>query len=493
MADEIYHPDKYFQDPAEEFARKYPHHHRTFFNRPDFTRRRFFQLAGAGLSGSYLLGQQAAPPVISSQNMATKNTAKNCIFILLTGAISTRDSWNLKVTPDIAASVVTRMNPTMINNVNWPVGIFPKLGHHLGDIALVRSMSSWALVHSLAQTWAQIGRNPAAALGNIAPNIGSVVAIEKDTERKPGQVFPAFVALNSGGGIGNGYFSANYAPFRLNQPNGTNGTAGIPGTTNANGQTVFNNMFSRLHQIDDPLRTNSPYGTPLQDYDAFYSAAKGMMYNSAVTQAFTFSAADSQRYGVNNAGNSFGNACLVAKQVLAADQGTRFIQITLGGWDMHSDIYGLQNPNGTNMFTLGPQLDSGVAALIDDLKATGQFDKTLIVMVGEFGRTPGISGAGGRDHFLLMSAFMAGGGVSGGKVIGATNADNSSVTTYGWAGSSGAPAPRYVRPEDIESTIYSAMGIDWTTIRYDDPFKRGFEYVPFASEGTYGPVNELWS
>src|ERR1051326_8323118 len=89
--------------------------------------------------------------------------------------------------------------------------------------------------------------------------------------------------------------------------------------------------------------TNSTYGTPLQDYDAFYSAAKGMMYNPAVTQAFTFSAADSTRYGVNNTGTSFGNACLVAKQILAADQGTRFIQISFGSWDMHSDIYGLQN------------------------------------------------------------------------------------------------------------------------------------------------------
>ena len=493
MPDEIYQPDKYCQDPAEQFARKYPHHHQTFFNRPDFTRRRFFQLAGAGLTGSYLLGQQPSSPVIVSQNMATKNTAKNCIFILLTGAISLRDSWNLKVTSDISAAVQSRMAPTMINNVNWPVGIFPKLGQHLGDIALVRSMSAWALVHSLAQTWAQIGRNPAAALGNIAPNIGSVVAIEKDKERKPGQVFPAFVALNSGGGIGNGYLSANYAPFRLNQPSGTNGTAGIPGTTNSNGQGVFNTMFSRLHQIDDPLRTNSPFGTPLQDYDAFYSAAKGMMYNPAVTQAFTFSAVDSQRYGVNNAGTSFGNSCLVAKQILAADQGTRFIQISLGSWDMHADIYGLQNPNGNNMFTMGPQLDGDVAALIDDLKAAGQFDNTLIVMVGEFGRTPGISGAGGRDHYLLLSAMLAGGGISGGKVIGATNADNSAVTDYGWAGSSGNPAPRYVRPEDIESTIYSALGIDWTTIRYDDPFKRGFEYVPFASTGTYGPVNELWS
>jgi hypothetical protein len=500
MPDEIYQPAKYFEDPAEKFARKYPHHHQTFFNRPDFTRRRLFQLAGMGLSGSYLMGQ-SAPPGIVSQNMTTKNTAKNCIFILLTGAISSRDSWNLKITPDMDPTVVGRINPTMINNVNWPVGIFPKLGQHLGDVALVRSMSAWALVHSLAQTWAQIGRNPAAALGNIAPNIGSVVAIEKDKERRPGQVFPAFVALNSGGGIGNGYFPATYAPFRLNQPNGTNGTAGIPGTTNANGQSVLNTMLSRLHQIDDPLRLNSPYGQPLQDYDAFYSAAKGMMYNPAVTQAFTFSAADSQRYGVNNTGTSFGNSCLVAKQILAADQGTRFIQISFGSWDFHVDIYGRQNPNGSNMFTMGPQLDAGVAALIDDLKAAGQFDNTLIVMVGEFGRTPGLNQGGGaaagRDHYLLLSALLAGGGISGGKVIGATNTDNSAVTDYGWDPTNGNPlaasAQRYVRPEDLESTIYSALGIDWTTIRYDDPFKRGFEYVPFASKGTYSPIHDLWS
>ena len=500
MPDEIYQPAKYFDDPAEKFARKYPHHHQTFFNRADVSRRRFFQLAGAGLTGSYLMGQSASTPVtIVSQNMATKNTAKNCIFILLTGAISSRDSWNLKVTSDLAASVVTRMNPTLINNVNWPVGIFPKLATHLGDVALVRSMSAWALVHSLAQTWAQIGRNPAAALGDIAPNIGSVVAIEKDKERKPGQVFPAFVALNSGAGIGNGYLPATYAPLRLNQPNGTNGTAGIPNTINPSPTTpaTFNTMFSRLHQIDDPLRLNSPYGSPLQDYDAFYSAAKGMMYNPAVDAAFKFSAADSQRYGVNSAGTSFGNACLVAKQILAADQGTRFIQISFGSWDMHSDIYGVQNPNGGNMFTMGPQLDGGVAALIDDLKAAGKFDETLIVLVGEFGRTPGISGAGGRDHFLLLSSMLAGGGIKGGKVIGATNADNSSVTDFGWDPTNGnslaAKASRYVRPEDLESTIYSAMGIDWTTVRYDDPFKRGFEYVPFASQGTYSPIHDLWS
>ena len=112
-----------------------------------------------------------------------------------------------------------------------------------------------------------------------------------------------------------------------------------------------------------PLRTNSPYGQPLQDYDAFYNSAKSLTYNSVVNQAFGYSAADSARYG----GTSFGNACLIAKQVLAANQGTRFVQITFGSWDMHQDIYGQQNPKGNNLYTLCPQLDTGVGQLMTDL------------------------------------------------------------------------------------------------------------------------------
>jgi len=87
---------------------------------------------------------------------------------------------------------------------------------------------------------------------------------------------------------------------------------------------------------------------------------------------------------------------------------------------------------------------------------------------------------------------FAGAGVKGGKVIGATSADGSKTTDYGWNGS-GTTGPRWVYPEDVEATIYSAMGIDWLKVRMDDPFHRGFEYVPFASAGTYGPINELWT
>src|SRR4051812_34439688 len=169
------------RDKSDEFARRYPHHHRTFFNRPHWTRRDFFRMTGAGLTGSYLTQTAPAAPLITSQGVATRNTAKNCIFILLTGAISTVDTFDLKVT----SATPAKINPTLVNGVNWPMGLLPKLSTQLPNIAIVRSMSAWALVHSLAQTWTQIGRNPAAALGDIAPNIGSVVAIEKDPERQP--------------------------------------------------------------------------------------------------------------------------------------------------------------------------------------------------------------------------------------------------------------------------------------------------------------------
>jgi uncharacterized protein (DUF1501 family) len=336
-------------------------------------------------------------------------------------------------------------------------------------------------VHSLAQLWTQIGRNPAAALGDVAPNIGSITALEKANDRQPGQAFPTFIALNSNSGAGSGYLDSRFAPFKT-----TPATAGLANTTHPDGEVRLNAKWSLLHQLDDGLRVDSPYGKPYEDMDDFYTAAKGLMYNPAVNQAFGFTAADSTRYG----GTSFGNACLVAKQILAAGQGTRFIQITLGGWDMHQNIYGVNGDptKGTNIFTLGKQLDDGLSGLIADLKSAGMFGETMIVAAGEFGRTVGkLSPAAGRDHYPQQFALFAGAGVRGGRVIGSTNADGSATVDPGWSRN------RDVKPEDIEATIYSAMGINWTTIRYDDPFGRGFEYVPFAKDDVYGPVNELWA
>jgi hypothetical protein len=283
--------------------------------------------------------------------------------------------------------------------------------------------------------------------------------------------------------------SATYAPFHVANPRA--GSVNLPNTANSLGQSRFNTMYTRLAQIDGGLRANSPYGDPLEGLGELYGRARDMMYNATVDAAFTISQADDTRYG----GTSFGRACVVAKQVLASDQGTRFIQINFNGWDHHAGIYAAQ---GSSMVTMGPQLDAGLAGLIDDLKSAGLYANTMIVVVGEFGRTPKVSGADGRDHYLLQSALLAGGGVKGGKIIGATNNTDeggglgATVTDYGWSGS-GNTGPRFVRPEDIESTILSAMGIDWTTVRYDDPFGRGYEYVPFSKDGQYGPINELFT
>jgi len=202
------------------------------------------------------------------------------------------------------------------------------------------------------------------------------------------------------------------------------------------------------------------------------------MYNPTVTKAFSYTAAESTSYG----STSFGNACVLARQVLAANQGTRYIEITLGGWDMHVNIYA-----ANQLPTLAKQLDNGLSQLMTDLQADGTLSETLIVMAGEFGRTVGaLTGAAGRDHLQQQFAFFAGAGVTGGKIIGATDPTGATTTSFGWS------RDRIVKPEDIEATIYSAMGINWTTVRYDDPLGRGFYYVPNSDQDIYGPINELW-
>jgi hypothetical protein len=461
------------QEKFNCYCKKHGYSNKTFFNRPHWTRRNFFQMAGAGVTGAFLAQRYAkADAVVTNSGATTKNTATNCIFVLLAGAPSHTDTFDLKVINGVTPASFA---PATFNGVMFPAGLMPGLAAQIGDFAIVRSMQSHALVHSLAQTWTQIGRNPSAALGNIAPNIGSIVSIEKDPQRKSGQVFPTFVGLNSPGGVGNGYLAATYAPFKVT-PNAN----GITYTTNPDGQSRFNNRYNLMQSIDTSLRVGSPYGQPMDDYQDFYAAANGMMYNPVVTSAFSFTSADSVRYG----SSSTGNAMLVASQVLKANQGTRFIQITSNdGWDMHQNIYAA----ATGLPAKGKLLDAGLSALMTDLKSNGLFDNTLIVMVGEFGRTVGpLTAAAGRDHWPQQFAFFAGGGIKGGTVVGQTNATGSDTSVYGWS------QKRYVYPEDIEATIYSALGIDWTSVRHDDPLGRGFEYVPQTGAVPFYPVHELW-
>lgn len=461
------------KEKFERFLARHPHVHAFPATRPYWTRRRFFEVLGAGVSAAVLakeaFGQNTG--VVARGNPKLLNKAKNVVFILLTGAPSHVDTFDLKV---LDGTTPASFQPETINGVLFPTGLMPKLAQALPDYAIVRSLRSWALQHNLGQAWAQIGRSPAAALGDIAPNIGSIVSIEKRGERRSSDTFPTFLGLNSNDMVGSGYLNAAFGPVKF-----TPASAGFPDTVNADGQARFEQKWNLLYQLDAPLRSASVYGGEVEDYDAFYKAARGMMFNPKVDQAFRYSTQEAQRYG--NSG--FGNACLTAYKVLAADAGTRYVQINFGSWDHHQSIY-----DAANLPRMASALDSGLATLLADLKTGGLLNETLVVVMGEFGRTVGrLTGQQGRDHFTQQFALVAGAGVKGGRTIGSTNDSGSEAREFGWS------RERDIRVEDFEATIYSALNINYTNIRYDDPFQRGFEYVPSADVDLYGPIEELWA
>jgi hypothetical protein len=408
------------------------------------------------------------------------STAKNVIFILLAGAPSQTDTLDLRVGSWTPAT----FTPTTINGIDWPSGLLPTLADQLSAsrFSIIRSCQSTALVHALLQNWAQIARNPTSATGKIAPNVGSVVALETEPQRLSSQKMPGFLSLNGGGSLaGAGYFSGRYSPFDVT-PNAN----GLTNLANPDGQAVFTARYNMLQIADAKLRAlPAPYGTKVEEMSDFYSSARSLMYDPGVTNAFKFTSTEQTRYGNSN----FGNACVTARNVIAANLGTRFVQITLGGWDNHQNIYAAN----AGIFPSARQLDVGLGNLILDLStmpgSKGQtlLDETLIVAKGEFGRTIGnITSQQGRDHYFVHAALIAGGGVRGGRVIGSTTADGANVDDPGW--SEGRP----VYAEDIAATIYSAMGINYSTTRHDDPLGRGFEYIPSTGSYLGRPVVELF-
>jgi hypothetical protein len=443
-----------------------------------FTRRTFLQVAGTGLVASYFADVASAKLLESATtvNPTLHKSAKNCIMIFLSGAPSHVDTWDLKE----GAWTPADFAPTTFGAIRWPQGLMPNTANHLGKMAIIRSALSWAAVHNLAQEWAQIARNPGGATGSIAPHIGAVVSLESQLTRQPADILPGFVSINQVM-AGSGYLPAKYAPFGV-----TPSASGLSSLAHPDGAARLSDRWGLLQSID-PDRKSGGLGRNADDMGTFYDQAKTLVDSPDVNKLFSYATDEYARYG----STAFGASMIVARNLVNAQRGTRFVQTTLGGWDHHSNIYAKQ---GSSLYTSMKTFDPAYAALLADLAGmpgsqAGKtlLDETLVVVLGEFGRTVGaLNAQQGRDHFLRMSVVFAGGGVKGNTVVGKTDATGSSATEFGIA------ANRDVRPEDVASTIYSAIGIDYTTVRHDDPLNRGFEYVPFSKDGTYGPVNELF-
>jgi hypothetical protein len=450
---------------------------------PSFSRRGFLRVAGTGLLATWLR-DVASPALLHgavTNGVSLKGTAKSCILIFLSGGPSQVDTWDLKE----GAWTPPELEPTSYNGIRFPQGLMPRTAEQLGRMTIVRSALAWAAVHPLAQSWMQIARNPASTAGSIAPHLGAVVALEAQLGRRPDDILPGFVALSSGTVPcivpDAGYLPGEYGPFSI-VPNAT----GLGELTHPDGPARLAERMQVLELLDAKRRSGE-LGRRSMDMDGFYASARRLTESPEANALFSLSPGEHARYGESE----FGDALIIARNLVGARRGTRLVQVTMSDWDHHGGLYATQ---GSSLFTNMQVFDPAFGALLGDLaSAQGTqpgrtlLDETLVVVLSEFGRTVGPPNpAGGRDHFLRMSVVFAGGGTRGGRVLGATDATGANAKEYGWS------RDRDVRPEDIAATLYSALGIDYTTVRHDDPLKLGYEYVPQSRTGVYGPIDELF-
>ena len=472
----------------------------TGFSRRDFVR------IGGGSVAAYALADGMRPfETVAQSSPPRLDTADACIFIKLAGAMSHMDTFSIKV----GAWTPANFNVQTRNGITLSGLLFPNLLNQTNKFSVIHSAQSWVPVHPVAQYWLDTAQEFNAALALERPAMGAVVALEYQGQRRPGiDVFPGFVSLIAQPAVGNGFLNGLVAPFPIagGAPQAAGRlipVTGVPGLTHPRGQAAFNRFYTNLSNLDAANRGGaSPWGTTVNNYNDFFVAAKDMMYHQDVTQAFTYADAERANYG----NTTFGDSLLVARNLVTADKGTRFVHVTFGGWDMHANVY---NP------TLGLQarcnaLDSGLARLLVDLNNTpsptrpGQnmLQTTMIVMMGEFGRTPpnrygptGLNAQNGRDHYAnVQFAFVAGGGTRPSRNLGATDAFGSAITRTDFAGGAGRPLPvgPNVRMEDIAVTIYSALNIDWTKEIQDTPSRRVYQYVNGGPNTYYREVRELF-
>lgn len=436
-----------------------------------FTRRSLL-FRGAGAAGFSLLNSHADAQN-QALNVKPRGTAKSCVFINLAGAPSHLDTFAPKDGPWNLSDADLRQyaGGVVLSNKFWP-----NISRLANDLCILRSVRSWEAAHERGQYYIQTSHTLNPASSNDLPHIGAVCAKEK---AGTGPVSP-FVAVNAGAIQGSAILGGKFSPLST--------TANRAGLSNlihccfGDPQTRLNQRLEFLDQLEAPLRKN-PLSDEAANLQAYITSARGMVYQDSVVNAFKFSAADESRYG----NTDFGRSLCVIRNLVKAKNGAVFLTTTLNGWDLHANMF--DRGARENFYIQSATLDRALYEFVSDLRASGDLASTLIVVMGEFGRTPGVlNGRGGRDHWRdTLCAMMLGGGVGGGRVIGETDAEGAQIVSPGWS------QDRPIYPEDIVSTIYSALGINWTKTTTDTPSGRLFEYVPGAIQNLYQPIDEVFA
>jgi hypothetical protein len=418
----------------------------------------------SGMSRRHFLGHMAmtalALPAVqffgaleaNAQQLRRRN--KRCILLWMSGGPSHLDTWDLKPESEKNGGPFKPIE-TSASGVSISEHL-PHLSHQMKHLSIIRSLDSKEGNHDRGTYMMHTGYAPNPTV--VHPSFGSYCSIELG-EKLASFDLPHFIAINTPS-VGAGFLGMSHSPFMVQNPN-----APIANLSPPNGVDEMREQrrLQMLGMVEDHFLAQKR-GQAAVDHKSVYQKTVRMM-NSAYTRALSLKGepdAVRERYGKG----SFGSGCLMARKLV--ETGVTFVEVALGGWDTHTNNF------ETLSQRILPELDKGMSALVADLARSGLLDSTLVVWMGEFGRTPRINQNAGRDHWpRSWSVVMGGAGIKGGQVVGATDKDGVDITD------------RPVGVMDVVATMTKAMGIPLTT-QYTTPLGRPMKIVDAGS-----PISEL--
>ena len=431
-----------------------------------FTRRDCLQvglggLLGTGLASGLRARAEAAAP--------TNRQADSCILVWLDGGPTHYETFDPKPDAPVEIRGEYEAIATKIPGVNFSKHM-TQLASIADRLSIVRSIKHNQGNHGAGNHYMMTGAPPRIPVGcgafvSFHPSLGSVAAKERTAPAGMPSYFSIPRMSRSGGP---NFLGAKYGPFVVpDDPNSSSFRvrdvalpAGLDGTRYSGRQDI-RQQIDRLKRIREEAA-----GDPVVAIDEFYQQGQELISSAEAQRAFDIHSEPEttrEKYGRNG----FGQRALLARRLVEA--GVPFITLYDGGWDHHRTIFSSLNSKL-------PPIESSIAALISDLEARGMLERTLVLVLGEFGRTPKVNSRGGRDHWSnAMSVMFAGGGTPGGQIVGATDRQGYSAVE------------RVLSPENFASTVYGKLGIDPDRI-VRTPEGRPVHYV---SDPT--PIKELMS
>ncbi|MBI1918459.1 MAG: DUF1501 domain-containing protein [Planctomycetes bacterium] len=425
-------------------------------NGQDVTRREILRVGGLGLLGVTLGDWWRSRDVQASPSPQSRGREPSCIFIFLSGGPSHLETFDPK--PNAPVNIRGPYGTIRTNVPGIQIGeLLPALAQHMDKCAILRSMTSR---DEHAGTTMMSGASKSAA------SYGAVLTKLKGFSPSG---MPPFAHVGPGGYLpGAGTLGTTYNPVLVADPSGKQVQLpqfALRAEVSANRFDQRKELLGGIDRVRAQWHANEAVGK----MDTSYQRAVDLLTSDKVRAAFDLAKEPEDlrtRYG----GSTFGQSCILARRLVEA--GTRFVQINWysepawHGWDVHgADLPGLARMESP----LCPRLDQGLSTLLEDLQQRGLLSSTLVVVTGEFGRTPTVNKYGGRDHWpRCFSVLFAGAGVPAGTLVGAS--DNQG----------GYPANRPVTVPEFAATLYRLLGINTNL----DPRIR-----PFI--GDAAPVAEL--